>query len=98
MTLCPGRSLGQWHLSYSIYQLEDKNHYTSTFPADSEGSHKVVDGERAQRGYGYHTFISHADFDYNADKNTQYLKDNTLVFNIASVEVPDYKPWLECTD
>ncbi len=83
-----------------LNQLEDKNHYKEilTLPADSEGSQRVADGERGQRGYGYHKFISHADLDYNADKNTQYLKDDTLVFSIVSVEVPDYKPWLECTD
>ncbi len=79
-----------------LNQLEDKNHYKErlTFPADSVASLRVVDGERG-RGYGCPKFISYTDLDYNADKNTQYLKDDTLVFSVVSVEVPDYKPWLD---
>ncbi len=79
-----------------LNQLEHKNHYKErlTFPADSVASLRVVDGERG-RGYGCPKFISYTDLDYNADKNTQYLKDDTLVFSVVSVEVPDYKPWLD---
>ncbi len=37
-----------------LNQLEDKNHHkrTTAFPADDEVSKRVVDGERAGRGYG----------------------------------------------
>ena len=79
-----------------LNQLEDKNHdkKTLTFPADGVASQRVVNGERGT-GYGYPSFISHVDLDYNVSKNTQYLKDDTLVFKIVSVQVPDYKPWLE---
>ena len=78
-----------------LNQLEDKNHYkwTTTFPADYACSRRVVDGERG-RGYGSHKYISHTDLDYNVSKNTQYLKDDTLVFRV-SVQIPDHKPWLE---
>ncbi len=78
-----------------LNQLENDNHHknTTSFPADAVASQKVVDDDRG-RGYGYSKYISHTDLDYNADKNTQYLKDNTLVFRV-SVQVPDYKPWLE---
>ncbi len=74
-----------------LNQLEDKNHHkkTITFPADSQ---RVVVRKIGIDGYGYPQFISHADLDYNASKNTQYLKDDTLVFRVS---VPDYKPWLE---
>ncbi len=79
-----------------LNQLEDKNHHkmTLTFPAESQ---RVVGGERAAHGYGRLDFISHADLDYNASANTQYLKDDTLVFRV-SAEPPDHRPWLECTD
>ncbi len=55
-----------------LNQLEDKNYNhknTILFPADYEGSQRVVNGERG-RGYGSHKFISHADLDYNVSKNT----------------------------
>ena len=79
-----------------LNQLEDKNHHkkTFTFPADDAASQRVVDGERGKDELGYPKYISHADLDYNASKNTQNLEDDTLVFRV-SVQVPDYKPWLE---
>ena len=79
-----------------LNQLEDRNHHKVTipFPADSKSSQRVVEHERASLGYGRPKFISHADLDYNACENTQYLKDDTLVFRV-SVQVPDYKPWLQ---
>ena len=80
-----------------LNQLEDKNHHKKalTFPGDQETSKRVVDNERGI-GWGQTKFISHATLDYNASTNTQYLKDDTLVFRI-SVEVPDHKPWLDCS-
>ena len=80
-----------------LNQLEDKNHHqeTTTFPADGVYSQRVVDGERAHRGYGRTQFISHADLAHKPLTNTQYLKDDTLIFRV-SAEAPDYKPWLEC--
>ncbi len=81
-----------------LNQLEDDNHCkkTLTYLADSKGSQRVVNGERG-RGWGYHDFISHTDLDYMFLTNTQYLKDDTLIFRV-SAEAPDYKPWLECTN
>ena len=81
-----------------LNQLEDKNHYTHTtapFPADNVASKRVVEDERGT-GLGRQQFISHNELDYNSDKNCQYLKDDILIFRII-VQVPDYKPWLECT-
>ncbi len=81
-----------------LNQLEDKNHYKGilAFIAHQETSKRVVDRERGP-GRGYTTFISHAALGYNASANTQYLKDDTLVFRV-SAEAPDSKPWLECTN
>ena len=75
-----------------LNQLEDKNHHKKgfTFPADIEPAvgQRVVDCELSTNVYGLSQFISHADL----DKNTQYLKYDTLVFRVS---VPDYKPWLD---
>ncbi len=82
-----------------LNQLEDKNHHknTTTFPAaDTEVSQRVVGGERGG-GWGWCTFISYADLAHNPLTNTQYLKDDTLIFRV-SAEAPDYKPWLECAN
>ena len=82
-----------------LNQLEDKNHHKHTigpFPADKVASKRVVEGERGTNGLGTSQFIPHNELDYNSDNNCQYLKDNTLIFRV-SVQVPDYKPWLECT-
>ena len=80
-----------------LNQLEDESHYKDsvTFPADSESSERVVDGERGIGG-GYPQFISHTDLD-QPDKNCQYLKDDTLVFRVSVQEPennPHPKPWL----
>ncbi len=76
-----------------LNQLEDNNHHQKTFRflAENMSSRRVVDVERALHGGGSHKFISHADLDYNADQNTQYLKDDTLVFKVS---LTNYKPWL----
>ncbi len=70
-----------------LNQLEDKNHYKKTipFPADQKPSQRVLD--HATDVYGIPKFISHAGLDYNASTNTQYLKDDTLVFKFI-VYVP----------
>ncbi len=81
-----------------LNQLEDKNHLkeTITFRADGNGSHRVV-GREIGGGFGLPDFISHADLAHKPLTNTQYLKDDTLIFRV-SAEAPDYKPWLECTN
>ncbi len=82
-----------------LNQLEDKNHHKRTviFPADREASKRVVGSKKALSGWGIPMFIPHTALNYNASTNTQYLKDDTLVFRV-SAEAPDHKPWLECTD
>ncbi len=79
-----------------LNQLEDKKHLKETiqFTENDECSQRVVDCERGL-GLGRPKFISHADLAHKPLTNTQYLKDDTLVFRIVSVQVPDYKPWLE---
>ncbi len=81
-----------------LNQLEDKNHCKKTLTYLAEGgvSQRVVDDERGG-GWGYPEYISHADLAHDPLTNTQYLKDDTLIFRV-SAEAPDYKPWLECTN
>ena len=81
-----------------LNQLEDKNHHKITFhfPVDDEEVSGRVTVDEKGEGWGRPMFISHADLEYQPDKNCQYLKDDTLVFRV-SAEAPDYKPWLECT-
>ncbi len=68
-----------------LNQLEDKNHYQMNmlFPTDRYVS---------QRKY-----IAHSNLDYVPGKNCQYLMDDTLIFRV-SVDVPEHKPWLECSN
>ena len=74
-----------------LNQLEDKNHHTETitFPAHNVVSKRVTKGERGV-GLGHHEFMAHSDLQEN------YLVDDTLFFRV-SVDVHNYKPWLECT-
>ena len=74
-----------------LNQLEDGQHCTrqpcspgSDIPEDYRG--RVTDGERAGKGWGYPKFISHQELSYQGNKNSQYLKDNTLFFRVDSFE------------
>ena len=80
-----------------LNQLEDKNHYATMYlyPYASVASKRVTDGQRG-REFGRRKYISHSDLNYNVVKKCQYLVNDTLFFRV-SVDVPKYKPWLECT-
>ena len=80
-----------------LNQLEEKNHYARMYmyPYSSSASKRVTNGQRG-RGFGHRKYISHSDLNYNAVKKCQYLVNDTLFFRV-SVDVPKYKPWLECT-
>ena len=83
-----------------LNQLEDKNHHCTSYTHDdkqNDSSKKVIDQERSDEGSGEQDFIPHGDLGHNATINCQYLKDDRLVFRI-SVDVPSYKPWLQCTN
>ena len=83
-----------------LNQLEDSNHHarTAIFPADKDVSKRVVDGERAPIGWGWAYFISHAELDYQPDKNCQYLLNDTLVFRVSTEKCGGHqRPWLACS-
>ena len=73
-----------------LNQLEDSNHHTRTLSIGT--THNAQVGDR----WGIPQFIPHSALTEDPVKNTQYLKDDTLYFRV-SVQVADYKPWLECT-
>ena len=72
-----------------LNQLEDKNHHKKTIHLVS----MVTGSEQSLR-----KFISHPYLDRKGalTKSSQYLKNDSLTFRV-SVQIADYKPWLECT-
>ena len=83
-----------------LNQLADKNHHTATvtYPEDmdDESNMRVVDGDIGD-GYGQECFIAHDQLGYDAAKNCQYLKDDSLYFRIIAKAPDPVKPWLTCT-
>ena len=75
-----------------LNQLEDNDHTTKTIgftrTTDIEVIGRVTDGERAPSGWGYPTFIAHANLTYTTAKNCQYLKYDCLQFQIIKVYTP----------
>ena len=71
-------------------QLQDKYHqgYTIDFneTTDAKITSRVSSGERAESGFGCHTFIPHNDLNFNPTTYCQYLKNNCLHFQIVAVE------------
>ena len=71
---------------------EDKGHVECIIPFDNNtrltSSQHVSEGERAPTGWGYHTFISHADLDYNPVKKTAFLRNDVLCFKVAKIVLP----------
>ena len=72
-----------------LNQLEDKNHFNLIM---NMGETNMVVGV----SWGYSTFFPHSQLAHDPVMNTQYLKDDTLYFRV-SVDIPDHKPWLQCT-
>ncbi len=79
-----------------LNQLEDKNHFQRkvTFLPESSASQRVLDDIRIRRR-GFEQFLTDSDIDDMHKKNCQFYVNNNLIFRV-SVEIPDYKPWLEC--
>ena len=72
-----------------LNQLEDENHYAEKINFLADYSAGRIEGERGI-GLGCPNFIAHSDLQEN------YLVDDALFFRV-SVDVLNYKPWLECT-
>ena len=72
-----------------LNQLEDKNHHTHSVGI-LRNDKVMLSGS----GWTSQTFAPHSILTYNRDKNTQYLKDDTLYFRVSFKE--GAMPWLEC--
>ena len=70
-----------------LNQLDDSNHRTHTLHFTETANpmiiSRVTSGERAGRGWGNATFLSHTQLGLNTDKNCQFLKDNQLKFRVS---------------
>ena len=49
---------------------------------------KVIEGERAPSGRGFHNFIPHSELYYNPSNNTEYISSDTLCLLIGNVSIP----------
>ena len=65
-----------------LNQLQDMNHHSLVIPFNATDNRNVGDA------LGFSTYIAHSTL------SLQYLQDDALYFRV-SVEVTDYKPWLE---
>lgn len=74
-----------------LNQLEDKNHHELTSNID-EQENAETDGDCIYCD----EFIPISALGHDPVKNTQYLKDDTLYFNLI-VNSSAHKPWLECS-
>ncbi len=74
-----------------LNELSDENHHTKTLKFNKKTDRNIGDGR------GYPRFISQSALSHDPEKNTQYLKNDTLYFRV-SVQVKDSKPWLTCTN
>ena len=54
------------------------------------------DNHHSKIGRNIPKFIALNKLDWNCTRNTQYLNDDTLFFEVT-VDIPYPKPWLECT-
>ena len=73
-----------------LNQQFDYNHHEETGNLTKEKM--MVVGKRR----GYSKFIPHSELAGDRLGYTQYLKNDTLYFRV-SVDIPDHKPWLQCT-
>ncbi len=82
-----------------LNQLEDNNHHSAsyTFMGTEASSKRVIDGEKSTSASGVIAYMSHKNLGHKTTEHCQcqYLKDDCLVFRV-SVNVPSYKPWLQC--
>ena len=68
-----------------VNQIEDKNHYQAI------ASLTALNNTQVGNTKGKALFIPHSALGYDAVKNTQYLKDDTLHFRML-VKPADHKP------
>lgn len=74
-----------------LNQLANRNHATGsvrfTERTPDVYTCRVINSEKAEKGWGIQKFIAHADLSYNSVKNRQYLKDNCLCFRVTKAKL-----------
>ncbi len=75
-----------------LNQLSNRDHHTTMTLEYNKNSKFGY----AHKNYRYINFISQSALSHDPEKNTQYLKNDSLCFRV-SVQVKDYKPWIVCT-
>ena len=69
---------------------EDKGHVEKIiehYNASIANRTRVIDGETAPCSFVKLQVIPHKDLEYNADKNTEYLHNDTLCFRVSKVTI-----------
>ena len=76
-----------------VNQYRDQDHVERTLDfadyngsAGNDTSGRVTSGERAERAWGFHTFISHSKLEYTAGTQ-RYLKKGCMKFRVTKVVV-----------
>lgn len=79
---------GEFHLQILNWK-EDKNHVSCVIKFDEytpkEWARRLYDVERAVNGRGKHRFLPHSNLSYSAAKNTEYLNEDRLCFQVVKV-------------
>ena len=69
----------------------DDGHVEKTIPfndsAPDDVADRVVEGKRAPRGQGWSQLISHSALCYDSSKNTEYLKNDSLRFQVTAYKL-----------
>ena len=67
-----------------VNQVGDHDHVEWIIPYNDATPSKIA-GKRSSKGWGKPQFLAHDKFQYNAERQTQYLKDNTLHIRVMKV-------------
>ena len=70
---------------------ENKGHVTEILSFNDntplEYRSKVIESERAPRGFGYIDFVSHDELHYNTKNNIEFVRNDTLCFLIRNISI-----------
>ena len=84
-----------------LNQLKDTHHHKGVVKyecREEDECNKRVTCVVSGTGRGWPLFVSHDALGYKQETECQYLKDDSLFFRVARVEVyAANKPWLMCT-
>ena len=74
-----------------INQAADQSHVERTIVYNNElrdnADCRVTGKDTRSVGWGYQRVLAHSDLNYNAAKNTQYLKDNIIIVRVVRVKL-----------